>query len=706
MIIKTRFILPFILTILVFVGLISCISSQKSIASKSSFALRNNLLFNTEQFVFRLQNQLISQSEEEEEILIFEKTGDGNDEIQSLYARLSAVLPTLDQSLKNEIYFKIALLFFYQSEPYSSLAYFDLCSDETEDFDKIIYQSRALCAIGKFDSALSVLRKVREMPNKTKNAESIFLAAKANAFYGLRNLDSTIRYLQLAINNGTPNKYRNLWHQSLARLARQNQDILLARKHFNKVSKSANISNATLLKSKIALIDLGTQSLGSKIEDLRNLSKLGVSIGNEWLLDNALLTYYIRQESIDSAIHCYDRLMNAKASIDKYKVHSSLKLTDYWMSRNEFDQAELYYHTAEQINNTISPNDALSIIKDRKGWYDLLESVEQHRGSEIDKKDLAKVKYKLVELYIAENQNDKALAELLQVLNLDPKNYDYLHTLHLLTDEVEKFDVSYYDEILASKKANNSKYAELFNSFKEGHYKELIDSVDEILRHEKVNNSYAARFAYLRAIAVGHIQSVDSLKHYLMALQSEYAAHTPIVKKVDRDLKFINDNAIYFAERSIALEKWTLQDIESKLMDNEKSIVIKNDSIAISITQEILSPISPDQTYYMIFVVADGFINLAPTRYGIGQFIRTRFAHFNVNHTLKSLGDKYQIIKVGAFESLDEVKLFENKIMDLLPEIMKVRDKKYITFVIPEKELAQLKDVESMNEYINKHLSK
>src|SRR5699024_7142051 len=65
--------------------------------------------------------------------------------------------------------------------------------------------------------------------------------------------------------------------------------------------------------------------------------------------------------------------------------------------------------------------------------------------------------------------------------------------------------------------------------------------------------------------------------------------------------------------------------------------------------------------YYFVVNVEDERVNLASSRYGIGQFIRTRFRNKNWTHKLAEVNDENQLIYVGTFNSLAEVRDFEKR---------------------------------------------
>jgi len=97
-------------------------------------------------------------------------------------------------------------------------------------------------------------------------------------------------------------------------------------------------------------------------------------------------------------------------------------------------------------------------------------------------------------------------------------------------------------------------------------------------------------------------------------------------------------------------------------------------------------------TYYFTINVTDPTLNLAPSRYGIGQFNRARYARTSINHQLSLVNAENQLLLIGPFENYEEVKTYESRILPLLPEIMKVPQEDYNTFIITKETLGTLTD--------------
>jgi tetratricopeptide (TPR) repeat protein len=105
--------------------------------------------------------------------------------------------------------------------------------------------------------------------------------------------------------------------------------------------------------------------------------------------------------------------------------------------------------------------------------------------------------------------------------------------------------------------------------------------------------------------------------------------------------------------------------------------------------------------YYFAINVNTGTTNLASSRFGIGQFNRTRFFGYNFKHQLVNAGPDDQIIYIGKFNGLEDARKYAKSIIPLLPEIMKVPKDKYSFFIITKENLDKLADQKTVDGYID-----
>jgi outer membrane protein assembly factor BamD (BamD/ComL family) len=105
--------------------------------------------------------------------------------------------------------------------------------------------------------------------------------------------------------------------------------------------------------------------------------------------------------------------------------------------------------------------------------------------------------------------------------------------------------------------------------------------------------------------------------------------------------------------------------------------------------------------YYFVINVASSTTNLASTRFGIGQFNRTRYTRSDVMHHVKNVGGDNQLIYVGRFYNLADAKDYARTIIPLLPDIMKVPKDKYSFFIITKENLDKLATQSTLDSYFD-----
>ncbi|GAA4324818.1 hypothetical protein GCM10023149_26710 [Mucilaginibacter gynuensis] len=104
--------------------------------------------------------------------------------------------------------------------------------------------------------------------------------------------------------------------------------------------------------------------------------------------------------------------------------------------------------------------------------------------------------------------------------------------------------------------------------------------------------------------------------------------------------------------------------------------------------------------YYFVINVADNRTSLSSSRFGVGQFNRSRYQGVDIKHQLKDVGANNQLIFVGRFYSLEAVKIYARSIVPLMPDIMKVPKEKYSFFIITQQNLDKLTDKKTLDNYV------
>jgi tetratricopeptide (TPR) repeat protein len=270
-------------------------------------------------------------------------------------------------------------------------------------------------------------------------------------------------------------------------------------------------------------------------------------------------------------------------------------------------------------------------------------------------------------------------------------------------------------------------YSKLFNRYIEKNFSQVIELAKQQLS-SRPENSFAAQFAYLKAIAVGRTQPVDSLLHEFQQIKSQYPSDQLIVPLVDDHLKYINEHLAAFKRRKIALidfdpneprfiaqqPQQTQQTATPKPAIDPGPIVPQN-PIEIPSKPNISDPVpsapavangsqrpfsdTSSTSWYFVIDVSDASIRLASSRFGLGQFNRGNYPGTDLRHQLTEF-DNEQLIYVGNFSSFEAVKAYQDRIVPQLDRIMRVRPGIYKSFVISKENFELIKNKASLDQYL------
>jgi tetratricopeptide (TPR) repeat protein len=298
-------------------------------------------------------------------------------------------------------------------------------------------------------------------------------------------------------------------------------------------------------------------------------------------------------------------------------------------------------------------------------------------------------------------------------------------------------------------------YNQVYDLYAQRQYKDVATRVPELLR-QYPGNKFTAQLYYLQTIAAGHQEKLPPFRDSLLQIVKRFPDDKLIAPLVNQHLAYINANQAEMMTRIVVLADedpneipFTLEPVLKKdaayrpvikqgiymatadVRAPEKKTApvttppvtqapVKNDAVVPAVTtqQPVVTQapapvvVKPkfvsnlfnerDSTnYYFVVRVSVGTINLASSRFGIGQFNRANYAGNGIKHQLKNADDDNQLIYVGRFTSLNEVKDYAKGIVPLLPDIMKVPKDKYSFFIITKENLDKLADRKTLDSYID-----
>ncbi|WP_097133997.1 tetratricopeptide repeat protein [Pedobacter xixiisoli] len=116
------------------------------------------------------------------------------------------------------------------------------------------------------------------------------------------------------------------------------------------------------------------------------------------------------------------------------------------------------------------------------------------------------------------------------------------------------------------------------------------------------------------------------------------------------------------------------------------------------VKETLFNPASSSNYYYVV-AVNDASLSVSTSRFGIGQFNRATYAGTNLRHQLKEL-DQDQLILVGDFGSVSDVKEYQQNIKSQLGRIIKIPAANYTTFAISKENLEKITNRDTLERYI------
>jgi len=672
-------------------------SSQLDNSKLAEFKLRYNAIYNVDQVLKNAEDAMLR-----EEIIWLSKSLFGEPDLKyeenlaSAILKIQEILPkTADTDFKNNLYFRLGKAYYLKADYYSALEYFELADKNLFNPEILIWRTRALTRIGKAMDALDLVIQLKS-DNLFKKVRSTYYAQKAEIFFGLNKSDSAMFYLEKALSFNPPKSYKKYWKLKAGeQLSVKNTDKAIA--YLRKVVRSNSVPSGLKLQAEIELIHLQPFELEQQVGKFKALKKKGYTIGKEWQLDLALANLYNRNFVSDSAHFYFDKIIHQENTPLVLKSRSNWELAKLLVKENKYDLAESQIASIEANQLHFFDSKDRTLIINAAEWLDLLQHAEDTISTSF-------ATYELARFYSNLGLKDEALP-LVEKLNIENSNFDYLHlSAQLDTSDIELLNAK-YTALILQRQQFYTIYSDLYTHYQLDSFQNVIVGVETMIKDSILLPKDRSRLAYLKAFAVGHSFPMDSLLKAFTEIVITYNQDRGIVERVNRHIDFIEKNKSAFANRKIALEKPKLLAVDLQQITQEE---IRPQSTADTSNQKngtfIDYQLPELEPYYFVVLIDDMKINLAPSRYGIGQFIRTRFPRQGYGHELSELDDSHQLIKVGVFENLETAKEFESKILNLLPQIIKIGEKKYSTFVIPKSILDMSEEVSFINDYIKKYI--
>ncbi len=578
---------------------------------------------------------------------------------------------------------------------------------------------------------------------------------------------SYLKLAEITFQNGQYTLSKAYYDTTLSTLPATYPDYSLIKRKAASLTFLANRFNNMYIEKQLQVFArLSEQDLKEKIDSLiRKQSDLTLHVEPFHSSQNNLLAYSDQavESSRDNTFYFYNTAALSKGSGNFKQRWGNRKSSDNWRNSTnlgiEITEAVSSALTSS-ISDTISTSPAYTSL-----FNEYMKEIPlDNQKMQLSNERIAAAMYEIGDFYRTELQDNEEAQKTFENLSVLYPASSYasstMYSLYLLNldknpvkaNNYRKLIISRYPESNFSKslqnplfnmqsaekeKTLNLDYIAIFEMYTQKKYREVIQLTNEFKnRHNRTFLS--AQLAYLNALATGHLQKLPAFEESLQSIISTYPEDSLVTPLSKQQLLYVNLNRQELMNRNTALlendsksgiyEPEILtesNESERHLLPPSNQLKLENNIPAIENkgiqdeTKSTEDPVVPTNQvlaeaqfslpdtaeYYFVINILNSRTNLSPSRFGIGQFNRTRYLSLSIKHQLKVVNKENQLIFVGPFTSRTSVNSYENNIVPLLKDIMKIPSDKYNTFIITKEGLEKLNTstiIQSYIEYFNK----
>jgi len=266
------------------------------------------------------------------------------------------------------------------------------------------------------------------------------------------------------------------------------------------------------------------------------------------------------------------------------------------------------------------------------------------------------------------------------------------------------------------------RYNEIFSQYEKKAFPAVITEVNRTT-NQFPDNLLNPQLNYLKAIAIGRTQRVDSLTTAFQGIVSSYPDDKVITPLVKNHLIYIAAHLEEFKKRKVALPDFDMneprflasghlpttpkQDAQLPATVEKTEIAKVADPLPIPTAKVPETPATASniftteisKVYYYVIDVEDASLTLSSSRFGIGQFNRGNYGDSGLRHQLTEF-DNDQLIYVGNFSSFAEAKSYSDGITPQLKQIMKVPADIYHSFIISKENFEKIQSKDLVTKYL------
>ncbi|HEY0898862.1 MAG TPA: tetratricopeptide repeat protein, partial [Sphingobacteriaceae bacterium] len=229
-------------------------------------------------------------------------------------------------------------------------------------------------------------------------------------------------------------------------------------------------------------------------------------------------------------------------------------------------------------------------------------------------------------------------------------------------------DPEYAQKMSDKEAALTRAYNDVYELYESRKYPDAIVAATKLMEQEP-GNRLSPQLAYLKAMANGHLQKLPVFESDLRAIVARHPADSLITPLVKQHLRYIDQHRDKLGKRNFALldfdasePRWldeperekTLATAPKNEASDQAAAKPKDAPESSKVPETAPLALQEDIPYYFVVNVQDPRVNLSSSRFGIGQFNRSRYAGSTIKHQLKSVNNQNQLIFVGEFNNKTE----------------------------------------------------
>ncbi len=251
--------------------------------------------------------------------------------------------------------------------------------------------------------------------------------------------------------------------------------------------------------------------------------------------------------------------------------------------------------------------------------------------------------------------------------------------------------------------ATEFQYESAFEEYLAGNFENVLLCAAEFDK-ENAEPEVQAKFALLKAMAIGHLQPLAPFETALKTVMEEFP-NTEIANRAIAINSAINLNREEYQARNVALivDETGGLIATAQRFDEMERLRLENEEYQRLLGIELRRFKSPriDSRYKMLISIYDNKINLNSTRLGISRFNRKHYRQADYKIVTTPISKELQLLTVQSFENPVIALEYYEKFISELRDIIRLPSFKYELFLITEENLNLVSNRTEMSNYSN-----